>query len=157
MAVSMAQSKGLLRTMWKQISSTLVLVVLSSIAIWGHITHWQIGGHAHAADGAHDEATADSHAPASPGAEHAAPAANSPEAPGPAATPASPDALARVKFDSAEGVRRAGIQTLAVKEQALDEYVEGPSSSVSAAQTVTWPLLRSSVARARVAAPSVRW
>ncbi len=129
MAVSMAQSKRLLRTVWKQVSSTLVLVVLGSIAVWGHITHWQIGGHAHAANGAHDEAPANSHedspAPANPGAEHAAPAASSPEAPRPAATPASPAAPARVKFDSAEGVRRAGIQTLAVKEQTLDEYVEG--------------------------------
>ena len=129
MAVSMAHSKGLLRTVWKQLSSTLVLVVLGSIAVWGHITHWQIGGHAHVADGAHDEATADSHAPASPGGEHATPpAAAAPSAPAetaPAAAAASPAAPARVKFDSAEGVRRAGIQTLAVKEQTLDEYVEG--------------------------------
>jgi multidrug efflux pump subunit AcrA (membrane-fusion protein) len=129
MAVSIAQSKGLLRTVWKQLSSTLVLVVLGSIAVWGHITHWQIGGHAHAADGAHDEATANSHAdphaPASPGGEHAAPAAGAPAEPGPVAAPASPDAPARVKFESAAGVSRAGIQTLAVKEQTLDEYVEG--------------------------------
>ena len=129
MAVSMAHSKGLLRTVWKQLSSTLVLVGLGSMAVWGHITHWQIGGHAHVADGAHDEATADSHAPASPGGEHATPpAAAAPSAPAetaPAAAAASPAAPARVKFDSAEGVRRAGIQTLAVKEQTLDEYVEG--------------------------------
>jgi len=133
MAVSMAQSKGFLRSAWKQLSSMLVLVVLGGIAVWGHITHWQFGGHAHAADGAHDEAAADPHAPphapASPSGDHAAPAAASPPSAlgelGPATVEASPVAPARVKFDSAEGVRRAGIQTLAVEHQALDEYVEG--------------------------------
>lgn len=133
MAVSMAQSKWFLRTVWKQLSSMLVLVVLGGIAVWGHVTHWQIGGHAHTADGAHDAAAtgphAPPHAPASPAGDHVAPPAaaapSAPGEPGPATVEASPAAPARVKFDSAEGVRRAGIQTLAVKEQALDEYVEG--------------------------------
>lgn len=134
MAVSMAQSKGLLRTVWKQISSTLVLVVLGSIAVWGHITHWQIGGHAHAADGAHDAAAsddphADPHAPAHAGDDHDAAADPQPASdsttPARTATEGTPGAPARVKFDSAEGVRRSGIQTLAVEEQTLDEYVEG--------------------------------
>ncbi|MBX9787697.1 MAG: efflux RND transporter periplasmic adaptor subunit [Pirellulales bacterium] len=115
---------GFLRSAWKQISSSLVLLALGSIAVWGHVTHWNLGGHAHAAaHGDEHEAQTDAHVAAgSAAADEAGPATPADLAALPQATPGAP---AQVRFESAEAVRRSGIQTIVVEPQVLDEFVEG--------------------------------
>ncbi|MGD9647368.1 MAG: efflux RND transporter periplasmic adaptor subunit [Pirellulales bacterium] len=120
---TLALRAGFWRKAWKQLSSSLVLIVLGAIAVWGHITHWQIGGHAHAAVGADEHAATDAPHAAAPIDEHHAespPAANFS-----AVVEASPGTFAQVKFESTAAIQQSGIQTLEVQRQVLDEFIEG--------------------------------